>query len=55
LVEVAGRAADAGKPKVALKLYATLLEKYPDSQYADFVRSNMRVEEKKLAKGSAPA
>lgn len=55
LVEVAGKAADAGKPKVALKLYATLLEKYPDSQYADFVRSNMRIEEKKLAKGSAPA
>ncbi|KPK03354.1 MAG: hypothetical protein AMJ64_15825 [Betaproteobacteria bacterium SG8_39] len=55
LVEVAGKAADAGKPKVALKLYATLLEKYPDSQYADFVRSHMRVEEKKLAKGSAPA
>jgi len=55
LVEVAGKAADAGKPKVALKLYATLLEKYPQSQYADFVRSNMRIEEKKLAKGSAPA
>ncbi len=54
LVEVAGKAADAGKPKVALKLYATLLEKYPQSQYADFVRSNMRIEEKKLAKGSAP-
>ncbi|MDX1376676.1 MAG: hypothetical protein R3357_14000 [Burkholderiales bacterium] len=55
LVEVAGKAADSGKPKVALKLYATLLEKYPDTQYAEFVRSNMRIEEKKLAKGSAPA
>jgi len=53
LVEVAGKAADTGKPKVALKLYATLLEKYPQSQYADFVRSQMRIEEKKLAKGSA--
>jgi len=55
LIEVAGKAADAGRPKIALKLYATLLEKYPNSQYADFVRSNMRIEEKKLAKSSAPA
>jgi len=55
LVEVAGRAADAGRPKIAIKLYGTLLEKYPDSQYAEFVRSNMRIEEKKLARGPAPA
>jgi len=54
LVEVAGKAAAAGKPKIALKLYGTLLAKYPDTQYADFVRSNMRIEEKKLAKDSAP-
>jgi hypothetical protein len=55
LVEVAGKAAAAGKPNIALKLYGTLLAKYPDTQYADFVRSNMRIEEKKLAKGSASA
>ena len=51
LVEVAARAGDAGQPQNALKLYATLLAKYPQSQYADFVRSNMKAEEKKLPKG----
>jgi hypothetical protein len=51
LVEVAARAGDAGQPQHALKLYGTLLAKYPQSQYADFVRANMKAEEKKLAKG----
>jgi predicted Zn-dependent protease len=51
LVEVAARAGDAGQPHNALKLYATLLAKYPASQYADFVRANMKLEEKKLPKG----
>jgi hypothetical protein len=50
LVEVAARAGDAGQPQHALKLYATLLAKYPQSQYADFVRANMKAEEKKLPK-----
>jgi hypothetical protein len=50
LVEVAARAGDAGQPQNALKLYATLLAKYPASQYADFVRANMKAEEKKLPK-----
>ncbi len=50
LVEVAARAGDAGQPQNALKLYATLLAKYPTSQYADFVRANMKAEEKKLPK-----
>ena len=51
LVEVAARAGDAGQPQNALKLYATLLAKYPQSQYADFVRANMKQEERKLPKG----
>jgi hypothetical protein len=51
LVEVAARAGDAGQPQNALKLYATLLAKYPQSQYADFVRANIKQEERKLAKG----
>jgi hypothetical protein len=55
LIEVAGKAAETGKPSVALKLYGTVLAKYPETQYADFVRTNMRIEEKKLGKGSAPA
>ena len=50
LVEVAVRAGDAGQPQHALKLYATLLAKYPHSQYADFVRANMKEQEKKLPK-----
>lgn len=50
LVEVAARAGDAGQAQNALKLYATLLAKYPQSQYADFVRANMKAEEKKLPK-----
>jgi hypothetical protein len=50
LVEVAVRAGDAGQAQHALKLYATLLEKYPHSQYADFVRANMKEQEKKLPK-----
>jgi hypothetical protein len=48
LVEVAARAGDAGQPQHALKLYATLLSKYPQTQYAEFVRANMKAEEKKL-------
>lgn len=51
LVEVASRAGDAGQPHNALKLYATLLAKYPQSQYANFVHTNMKAEEKKLPKG----
>jgi hypothetical protein len=50
LVEVAARAGDAGQPHNALKLYATLLAKYPQSQYADFVRANMKEQEKKVPK-----
>ena len=50
LVEVAVRAGDAGRAQHALKLYATLLDKYPHSQYADFVRANMKEQEKKLPK-----
>jgi hypothetical protein len=51
LVEVAGKAAEAGRPAVAHKLYETLLAKYPDSQYAGFARAELRAEEKKLGKG----
>jgi TolA-binding protein len=50
LVEVAVRAGDAGQAPNALKLYATLLAKYPQSQYADFVRANMKEQEKKVPK-----
>ncbi|HEX5092913.1 MAG TPA: hypothetical protein VFV84_09530 [Burkholderiales bacterium] len=48
LVEVANRAGDAGQPQHAIKLYQTLLAKYPQSQYADFVRANIREQERKL-------
>lgn len=48
LVEVANRAGDAGQPQHAIKLYQTLLAKYPQSQYADFVRANIKEQETKL-------
>jgi len=48
LVEVANRAGDAGQPQHAIRLYQTLLAKYPQSQYADFVRSNIKEQERKL-------
>jgi predicted Zn-dependent protease len=48
LVEVASKAGDAGQAQHALKLYQTLLAKYPQSQYADFVRANMKELENKL-------
>jgi TolA-binding protein len=51
LIEVAVRAGDAGQAQNALKLYATLLAKYPQSQYADFVRANMKEQERKVPKG----
>ncbi len=48
LVEVGNKAGDAGQPQHAIKLYQTLLAKYPQSQYADFVRANIKEQEKKL-------
>lgn len=50
LLEIAGKAADAGLPRAALRLYDTLLEKYPESQYAEFARTSIRHEKSKLAK-----
>jgi hypothetical protein len=54
LVEAAARASAAGQPRAALRLYATLLEKYPASEFAPFVRSSMKGEERKL-KGQSSA
>jgi TolA-binding protein len=51
LVEVADKASAAGQPAVALRLYRTLLGKYPDSPYAQFARENMKTEEKRLVTG----
>jgi len=48
LIEVADKASAAGQPAVALRLYRTLLGKYPDSPYAQFARDNMKTEEKRL-------
>lgn len=50
LIEVAARAGAANQPQIALKLYETLLAKYPASQYAQFVRDSIKAEEKKLVK-----
>jgi hypothetical protein len=51
LVEVAGKAGEAGQAEAALKLYRTLLAKYPDSAYAQFARDNMKLEQKRLVTG----
>ena len=48
LIEVAGKAGQAGQAEVALKLYRTLLGKYPDSTYAQFARDNMKLEQRRL-------
>jgi len=55
LIAVASKAGEAGQPEIALKLYRTLLAKYPDSTYAQFARDNMKLEEKRLltARGKA--
>jgi hypothetical protein len=51
LIEVAGKAGEAGRPELALKLYQTLLGKYPDSAYAQFARDNMKLEQARLITG----
>jgi hypothetical protein len=50
LVAVADKANAAGDARVALKLYANLLKKYPASPFADFVRNSMRALQKKVDK-----
>jgi len=51
LMQVAARASAAGHPQIALRLYGTLLKKYPGSQYAGLARASVKLEETKLAKG----
>lgn len=51
LIEIAARASAAGQPQIALKLYDTLLKKYPGSQYAGLARASVKLEETKLTKG----
>ena len=51
LIEIAGKAGEAGQSEAALKLYRTLLAKYPDSPYAQFARDNMKLEQKRQVTG----
>jgi TolA-binding protein len=51
LIEIAARASAAGHSQIALKLYNTLLKKYPGSQYAGLARASVKLEETKLTKG----
>jgi hypothetical protein len=48
LIEVADKAGEANQPQVAIKLYQTLLAKYPASQYAEFVRDSIKRQEQRL-------
>lgn len=51
LLEIATSASAAGRPQIALRLYQTLLAKYPGSEFAEFARAGIKLEEKGLAKG----
>jgi hypothetical protein len=55
LIEVAGRAGEAGRAELALKLYQTLLAKYPDSAHAQFARDSMKQEQERLITGRGKA
>lgn len=51
LIDIAARASAAGQRQIALKLYHTLLKKYPGSQYAGLARASVKLEETIPTKG----
>ena len=50
LFEAAGKAAEAGEPVLAIQLYARLLARYPDTQFAAQAKAAVESQKKKLAK-----
>jgi TolA-binding protein len=50
LIDVATRASASGRAEVALRLYQTLLAKYPASEFAELARAGIGTEQKKLGK-----
>jgi hypothetical protein len=50
LVEIAGRAGEAGRGEDALHLYQAILERYPDTPFAEFVHAGIRQEERRRSR-----
>ena len=50
LLDAAAKAGEAGEPVLSIQLYAKLLSRYPQSQFASQARSAVEVQKKKLVK-----
>jgi hypothetical protein len=50
LFDAAGKAAAAGEPVLSIQLYARLLARYPDTQFAAQAKAAVESQKKKLAK-----
>ncbi|HYG55565.1 MAG TPA: hypothetical protein VD965_09755 [Burkholderiales bacterium] len=53
LLEAASKAAEAGEPVLSIQLYARLLARYPDTQFAAQARAAVEGQKKKLANAKA--
>ena len=50
LFEAAAKAAEAGEPALSIQLYARLLSRYPETQFAAQAKAAVEGQKKKLAK-----
>lgn len=50
LFDAAAKAGEAGEPVLSIQLYAKLLSRYPDTQFAAQVRAAVDAQKKKLAR-----
>ena len=50
LLEAASKAGEAGEPVLCIQLYAKLLSRYPQTQFATQARAAVEQQKKKLAK-----
>ncbi len=50
LFDAAGKAGEAGEPVLSIQLYARLLARYPDTQFAAQAKTAVEAQKKKLAK-----
>jgi hypothetical protein len=49
LLDAAAKAGEAGEPVLSIQLYAKLLSRYPQTQFASQARAAVEVQKKKLA------
>ena len=54
LLEAAAKAGEAGEPALSIQLYAKLLSRYPQTQFATQARAAVETQKKKLAQPKAP-